>query len=108
MATSNTRHYHVTVSFGGLYLPNNNYLCRTLAEAYAIAKDEKDAFLDYGRQSDYQYSTIKVTGDIRQDRHYDVWQRYSRRDEWSHWQMIDIDECDESDCYNASGELYSE
>ena len=107
MAKSNTHHYHVTVGFPG-YLPNSNYPCRTLAEAYAIAQNEKDAFLDYGWDDDKQ--TIRVRGSIRRDRQYIVWRRSETQTtiEWDPWQYIEIAECDEPSCWDDDGELYSE
>lgn len=96
-------HYHVTVGFPG-YLPNSNYPCATLSEAYSIAKYEKDDFIDTGWDDDHP--TIRVTGDIRRDHYYTVY-RYDG-DEWNEWQYIEIAECTEPDCCDDSGEIYSE
>ena len=98
-------HYHVTVGFPG-YLPNSNYPCSSLAEAYAIARSERDAFLDYGWDDDKQ--TIRVDGNILQDRYYTVYQRIADYyGKWAPWQYIEIAECSEPSCWDDDGELYT-
>ncbi len=48
MSTEAKRHYHVLVGLAGMYMPNDNTVCRTRREAEACARDTAARFRDDG------------------------------------------------------------
>ena len=94
------RAYAVNVGLPG-YLPNSSSVFETLWEAREYAKEEKEQFIETGRQArlshedEAQRGDIKVIGDIRKDWAYDVYQHgfYG----WHVWQRITIEEIEISE-----------
>lgn len=95
------RAYAVNVGLPG-YLPNSSSVFETLWEARECAKEEKEQFIESGRQvrlphedEDTQSGDVKVIGDIRKDWAYDVYQYGSYG--WHLWQRITIEEIEISE-----------
>ena len=86
------KHFHVFVGFDGC-LPDSQSACATLGEARSYAMWWRDGFREDG---------CVVKGNLRRDGRYDIFRG------GEYWQHVDIESCDEEDCYNEGGELYDE